>query len=92
MDELLCDELQSRFECSDLLPRQFPKSPAAQGKSNRDLITKVADRPGHDRRYAINATKIKERLEFLPIETFESGIARTISWYLAREDWWRELV
>ncbi len=89
--EFLCDELQSRFECSDILPRQFPKSPAAQGKLNRDLITKVADRPGHDRRYAINATKIKEGLGFLPIETFESGIGRTISWYLERENWWREL-
>jgi len=88
----LCDELQSLFEGSDSLSKQFPESPAAQGKSNRDLITKVRDRPGHDRRYAINATKIKEKLGFSPIETFESGMARTISWYLDSENWWRELI
>ena len=90
--EFLCDELQARFESSDWLPKQFPESQASQGKLNRDLITKVEDRLGHDRRYAINATKIKEELGFLPIETFESGMARTIDWYLERQSWWRALI
>ena len=51
------------------------------------LITHVADRPGHDRRYAIDARKIGLELGWRPAETFDSGIARTIDWYLANADW-----
>jgi dTDP-glucose 4,6-dehydratase len=57
----------------------------------RNLITYVADRPGHDRRYAIDPTKIETELGWTPQETFETGIARTIEWYLANEAWWRPL-
>ena len=52
-----------------------------------DLITMVADRPGHDRRYAIDAGKIQRELGWRPGETFESGIRRTVSWYLENRDW-----
>ncbi|GHA12402.1 dTDP-glucose 4,6-dehydratase [Oceanisphaera arctica] len=51
------------------------------------LLTHVADRPGHDRRYAIDATKIERDLDWKPQETFESGIRKTVLWYLANEDW-----
>ncbi|NMF99805.1 dTDP-glucose 4,6-dehydratase [Aromatoleum toluolicum] len=51
------------------------------------LITYVADRPGHDRRYAIDARKIERELGWRPAETFETGIRRTIAWYLANQDW-----
>jgi dTDP-glucose 4,6-dehydratase len=56
-----------------------------------DLITFVADRPGHDQRYAIDASRIKNELGWQPSESFESGIGKTIDWYLANEDWWRPI-
>lgn len=54
---------------------------------NRQLITFVKDRPGHDRRYAIDATKLKENLGWEPAYTFEKGIAETIDWYLSNQEW-----
>ena len=68
----LCDTLQSR-------------RPRADG--SRSLIAFVADRPGHDRRYAIDARKISRELAWKPRETFESGLARTIDWYLGHAEW-----
>jgi dTDP-glucose 4,6-dehydratase len=59
------------------------------GSPHRQLITYVKDRAGHDRRYAINAEKITSKLGFKPEETFESGIRKTLQWYLENEDWWR---
>jgi dTDP-glucose 4,6-dehydratase len=58
----------------------------------KDLITFVKDRAGHDRRYAINATKITEQLGYSPQETFETGIRKTIQWYLNNETWWRQIM
>jgi dTDP-glucose 4,6-dehydratase len=66
--------------------------PRADGKSYAAQITSVADRPGHDKRYAIDATRIKDELGWRPQETFESGIEKTVAWYLANEDWWRPIV
>ncbi|MGH7684578.1 MAG: dTDP-glucose 4,6-dehydratase, partial [Vulcanimicrobiaceae bacterium] len=51
------------------------------------LVTFVKDRPGHDRRYAIDATKIRRELGWKPVETFESGMQRTVDWYVANGDW-----
>ena len=56
-----------------------------------DLITHVADRPGHDRRYAIDASKLEGELGWRARETFETGIRKTVEWYLARADWWSPL-
>jgi dTDP-glucose 4,6-dehydratase len=61
--------------------------PRADGKSYADQITFVKDRPGHDRRYAIDAGKIERELGWRPQETFESGIRKTVAWYLAHADW-----
>ena len=63
----------------------------ALGKSE-DLITFVKDRLGHDRRYAIDPTKIHNELGWLPQMKFEDGIAKTIEWYLAHKDWWQEII
>lgn len=63
------------------------KQPRADGQSYADLITYVADRPGHDIRYAIDATKIATELGWKPAETFETGIEKTVNWYLAHQDW-----
>jgi dTDP-glucose 4,6-dehydratase len=64
--------------------------PHADG-SYRDLITFVPDRPGHDKRYAIDATKLATELKWTPSETFESGIRKTIQWYLDNDWWWRPI-
>jgi dTDP-glucose 4,6-dehydratase len=74
--EAICDALDAA------LPAERPR---------RELIAFVADRPGHDRRYAIDAGKAERELGWRPRETFESGLARTVEWYLANEWWWRPL-
>jgi len=57
-----------------------------------DLITYVKDRPGHDVRYAINASKIARELDWTPAETFETGIRKTVEWYLNNETWWQRVL
>jgi dTDP-glucose 4,6-dehydratase len=64
-------------------------SPA--GGAHERLITFVEDRPGHDRRYAIDATKLQTELGWRANETFESGLEKTVQWYLTRRDWWEPL-
>ena len=64
--------------------------PRANG-SYSDLITFVTDRPGHDARYAIDPTRIRDELGWRPSVTVEEGLSRTVDWYLANEDWWRAL-
>ncbi len=66
--------------------------PRADGQSYATQITYVADRPGHDKRYAIDASRIKDELGWEPAETFESGIEKTVAWYLDNEAWWRPIV
>lgn len=62
--------------------------PRGDRKSYREQITFVQDRPGHDHRYAIDPSKIRVELDWRPEETFESGMEKTIMWYLANEEWW----
>jgi dTDP-glucose 4,6-dehydratase len=66
--------------------------PRADGKSYRDQLTYVADRPGHDHRYAIDPSKIERELGWTARESFDSGIEHTVRWYLDNEEWWRPLV
>jgi dTDP-glucose 4,6-dehydratase len=70
-----------------LMDRHHP-----EGKPHKNLITYVKDRAGHDRRYAIDAHKIQVDLEFFPEESFNSGIHKTVEWYLSNEGWWRPLM
>ena len=72
--EILCDLLDAR-------------RPRADGRSHRAQIAFVADRPGHDRRYAIDAGKLRRELGWSPAHSFEQGIAHTVDWYLAHQDW-----
>ncbi|WP_339119368.1 dTDP-glucose 4,6-dehydratase [Halomonas sp. BMC6] len=74
--ETLCDLLQ------ELVPSE---------KAYRDLITFVTDRPGHDVRYAIDASKIERELGWKPAETFDTGLRKTVEWYLANETWWKRV-
>ena len=73
----LCDILQ------ELVP---------QDKNYKDLITYVKDRPGHDRRYAIDASKIERELSWKPQESFESGMRKTVQWYLNNPEWWQRVL
>ena len=65
--------------------------PRKNGEEYSQFITYVKDRPGHDFRYAIDASKIKEKLNWEPKENFESGIKKTIQWYLENEKWWKDI-
>lgn len=67
-------------------------APSLPVRPSRELITFVKDRPGHDRRYAIDATKIKTQLGWEPSVTVDEGLRRTVEWYLAQEDWWKPLL
>ena len=75
----------------DLLEELVPVKPTGISQY-RDLITFVTDRPGHDLRYAIDASKIQRELGWTPCETFESGIRKTVEWYLANETWWKHVL
>jgi len=75
----------------DLLEELAPNKPTGVNRY-RDLITFVKDRPGHDLRYAIDASKIERELGWKPQETFESGIRKTVQWYLENEEWWQRVL
>jgi len=77
--EVICETLD------DIRPR-------SDGKSYKEQIAYVTDRPGHDFRYAIDASKLKNELGWEPTETFESGMERTINWYLDNETWWQDIL
>ena len=68
------------------------KRPRADGKSYAEQITYVKDRPGHDRRYAIDARKLEKELGWKPAETFDSGIEKTVQWYLDNQDWVQQVL
>jgi len=89
---LLCQVMDERFAADETLATRFPKAPQALGERAASRIEFVTDRAGHDWRYAIDATKIERDLGFTPQETFETGLAKTIDWYLRNEAWWRPLL
>lgn len=72
--EMICDILDGLQKLKDRRPR-------------RELITFVKDRPGHDRRYAIDSSKLKRDLGWTPEESFETGIRKTVKWYLDNQEW-----
>lgn len=75
----------------DLLSEYGPDKPSGV-TDYKDLITYVKDRPGHDVRYAIDASKIQDELGWVPEETFESGMIKTICWYLDNKPWWQRVL
>ena len=85
----LCGMVDDAFRADPSLSQRFPLAPAASGRDAASLITHVTDRPGHDRRYAIDPAKIERDLGFVPAATVDSGLAETVAWYLANEPWWR---
>ncbi len=89
---LVCSLMDEAFADDPALAGRFPDAPQVRGKEAASLITFVKDRPGHDRRYAIDATKCREELGYEPRESFETGIKKTIAWMLENEPWWRAVM
>jgi dTDP-glucose 4,6-dehydratase len=89
---LICDTIDRAFAADNGIAARFPSCPAASGASCRSLISYVTDRPGHDHRYAIDATKLKTEIGNHCSVGFETGLPQTVRWYLDREDWWRDVI
>jgi len=87
--DTLCAAVDAAFAADPALATRFPDAPAALGRPTASLKTTVTDRPGHDRRYAIDETKARVELGYAPARDFKTGFAATLAWYLGNEAWWR---
>ena len=90
--KLLCKLVDDAFAKTPLLATRFPAAPGSRGESARASITFVADRPGHDRRYAVDTGKARRELEFEARHDLTRGLEETVDWYLANEAWWRAVL
>lgn len=88
---LICDSIDEAILADERLAARFPSCPASLGASCRSLISYVTDRPGHDHRYAIDASKMESELGHRCSVEFGVGLRQTIRWYLDQEDWWRDV-
>jgi len=88
---LICDTLDQAFAADGSLASRFPACPAASARACRSLIGYVTDRPGHDHRYAIDASKLARELGKQGGIRFETGLRDTVRWYLDHEGWWRDV-
>ncbi len=89
--KLVCKLMDAQFASNTSLSAQYPNAKLAIECRSEELITYVEDRAGHDRRYAIDATKTNSELGYKPVESFESGIIKTVNWYLSNMEWWKSL-
>lgn len=90
--DTLCAAVDAAFARDPDLARRFSDAPAARGMATASLKTTVTDRPGHDRRYAIDERRARDELGYVPQRTFAQGFAATLDWYLANEPWWRAVL
>ncbi|HSM04505.1 MAG TPA: dTDP-glucose 4,6-dehydratase [Longimicrobiales bacterium] len=90
--EALCRAVDRALEADPARLERFPGTPRASGGRAMDLIRFVEDRPGHDRRYAVDASRIREHLGFRPERSLDEGLGATVDWYLDHEDWWGPLL
>jgi dTDP-glucose 4,6-dehydratase len=88
----ICAEVDSAFTEIDGLAERYPDAPAAKGRTTSELKTFVEDRKGHDRRYAIDETKARAELGYVPQHDFANGLRHTLRWYLENEGWWQPLL
>jgi dTDP-glucose 4,6-dehydratase len=86
--DAICAQVDAAFASDPGLGVRFPAAPAARGVPSDTLKTFVADRPGHDRRYAIDESRIRS-LGYIPVHDFAGGLSATVRWYLTNEGWWR---
>lgn len=90
--DTMCRTVDRAFAEDPGLAARFPTAPAASGQPSASLKTFVRDRLGHDRRYAIDETKIRSELGYAPARSFEQGLNETIHWYLDNQPWWSRLI
>lgn len=90
--KLMCQMVEAKFSANFALSKTYPNCPAAAGKPCESAIKFVGDRAGHDFRYAIDATRMTDELGYKPSVDFETGLSRTIDWYLENQDWWKPLM
>jgi dTDP-glucose 4,6-dehydratase len=90
--DTLCAAVDAAFAADPGLAARFADAPAASGAPTASLKRFVTDRPGHDRRYAIDETKARAELGYAPARDFAQGFAATLAWYLANEGWWRAVL
>ena len=88
----ICEILDEKVSANADLRVRFPNCPSTLGKSNLALMEHVTDRPGHDRRYAIDFRRAASDLGYSPNESFESGFAKTVDWYLDNILWWSSVM
>jgi len=88
----VCRIADAAFGADKALAVRFPDSPCARGVAAETLLTFVKDRPGHDRRYAIDCRKAEGELGFAPSISLEEGLKKTFAWYLGNEAWWRAVM
>ncbi len=88
----LCDLLDARLSAKSEYRSRFAAAPVYHGGRARDLITHVRDRPGHDRRYAIDYGKAARELGYQPSRNLQDGLASTVDWYLTNTPWWEALL
>jgi dTDP-glucose 4,6-dehydratase len=84
--------MDEAFKRDRELASRFPDAPPVAGRPSKALIAFVKDRPGHDWRYAIDVARADRELGYAPSESFETGIRKTIDWYLNNERWWRDVM
>ena len=88
----VCGLVDERLSAQSELQGQFPAAPPFNGKNATDLITHVRDRPGHDRRYAIDFGKAARQLNYAPAISLINGLEKTVDWYLQHVPWWQALM
>ncbi|MFK7857034.1 MAG: dTDP-glucose 4,6-dehydratase [Granulosicoccus sp.] len=88
----ICRLIDQRFANNADLQNRYPECPAAKNKACESLITYVKDRAGHDFRYAIDTAKIRSELGYEPAIDFDTGIAKTVNWYLGNAQWWQSVL
>jgi len=88
----LCKVIDAEFAANSNWAQHFPAALAAQQRASSESIIFVTDRPGHDQRYAIDATKARDELGFAPRESFATGLNKTVRWYLENAAWWQAVL
>jgi dTDP-glucose 4,6-dehydratase len=89
---VVCEKMNQAFVHNDELKEKYPFATKVSTGKAQELITFVTDRAGHDKRYAIDATKTNIELNYMPAESFKTGITKTIQWYLQNDKWWEGLI
>lgn len=89
---LICQTVDEIIANDPELQGDFPETPILHGRPSAALIEHIKDRPGHDRRYAIDATKCRTELGYIPSESFVTGLRKTIEWYLGNPVWWEAVI